>query len=113
MGHPKSEFETIMMSLACGSKGPGLKGSTEQVPELKTLSGQPKPLLDLGKAMTEIPALLKKIETHTFELGHEFLKPHSGNFTRKDIYFDVDGLVVLYHCSRDDRMYTVKITASK
>ena len=101
MGHPKSEFETMMMTLACGPKGPGLE---------KKMGS---PVLDLGKAMTETLTAIKRSETHCFELAHEFLKSKSGNFTQTDLFYDVDGFVVKYHCSRDDRTYTVKITASK
>ena len=42
MGHTKEKFETMMMTLACGSQGPGISGDTKRAPELKTLSGQPK-----------------------------------------------------------------------
>jgi hypothetical protein len=70
-------------------------------------------LFNLGKALVEACTAAKRIETHCFELAHEFLKSQSGNFMRTDIHYDADGLIVQYHCSRDDRTYTVKITASK
>jgi hypothetical protein len=117
MGHTKPEFDTMLKSLkveAWGEKHPALKTISGQPKELpRPFSCVPSPLLDLAKSIAEVPSLLKRIETHSFELAHEFLKAQSGNFTRKDIHFDADGLVVLYHCSRDDRTYTVKITASK
>jgi hypothetical protein len=96
MGHPKHKFETMMMTLSHGPK-----------------VDEPLPVFNLGKSITEIPAILKKIETHCFEFAHEFLKAKSGNFTRTELFFDADGLVAQYHCDRDGRTYTIKITASK
>ena len=96
MGHPKHAFETMMMTLSHGPK-----------------VDQPLPVFDLGQALAESLAAVKTIETHCFEFAHDFLKAKAGNFERTELYFDVDGLVAKYHCSRDLRTYTVKITASK
>ena len=40
MGHTPFKFETMLMTLACGPKGPGILGGP--APKLKTISGQPK-----------------------------------------------------------------------
>jgi hypothetical protein len=92
MGHTKEKFEGLL--------------------EDNKTPAQPRDF-DLGKAMTETLTAMKKTMTYCMELSHEFLKAQSGNFTRTAINYDAEGLVVLYHCSRDDRTYTVKITASK
>ena len=43
----------------------------------------------------------------------EILDKFKGNFTREDLHYDTEGLVVQYHCDRVNRTYTVKITPSK
>lgn len=94
MGHKKEKFEGLL-------------------DEFKTPAQPPSPLFETVKSFMQIPVLLKSIETYCFEFAHEFLKHQSGNFTRTDLHYDVDGMVALYHCARDGRTYTVKITASK
>ena len=87
MGHPRHEFETIMMSLSHGAK------VSEGVPILKPV--------------------LKSATTYCFELGWELLKPKSDHFTRTAVNYEAEGLLVRYHCSIDSRTYTVRITPSK
>ena len=94
MGHKKEKFEGLLE-------------------EFKTPAQPRSALFNAVKSIAEVPGLLKSIETYCFEFAHEFLKGKSGNFTRTELFFDADGLVAQYHCSRDDRTYTVKITASK
>jgi hypothetical protein len=90
MGHTKEKFEGLLV-------------------EAKT-PAQPKSFLDLGRAMAETLTAVKNATTYCFELAHEFLKAKAGNFTRTAINFDADGLIVQYHCDRDERTYTIKIT---
>lgn len=72
-----------------------------------------KGLLEDNKIPAQSIPATSKIETHCFAFAHEFLKSKSENFTRTELYFDVDGLVAQYFCSRDGRTYTIKITTSK
>ena len=70
-------------------------------------------LAAVAQSFIEIPAILKKAETHCFEFSMEFLKQESGNFKRKSLYFDADGLVAIYECSRDGLDYEIRITPRK
>jgi len=112
MGHPKHEFETMMNDLTHCTADPDETDQVE-IDRAYLASLSHPPVLDLGQALAESLAAVKTIETHCFEFAHDFLKTKAGNFERTELYFDVDGLVAKYHCSRDLRTYTVKITASK
>jgi hypothetical protein len=118
MGHPVNEFKALLAEF---------KGKDQVEIDrayLASLSNS-VPLLDQVKEIVAIPATLKKdrrffagLETHCFELAHEFLKPKSGNFTQTALHFVADGLLATYHyrspwCSRDDQYYDVKITVRK
>ena len=97
MGHTNAKFEGLL----------------EEFKGVKKHTMGTKSVLDMVKALTETVTTMDKLETHCFEFAHEFLKNKSGNFTQTALNFEVDGVVAKYHCSRDDRTYTVKITASK
>ena len=59
-----------------------------------------------------MPRDLESITTYSHILSVEVLKNFSDHFTRTELYFEADGLVAKYHCSIDNRIYRVKITAS-
>jgi hypothetical protein len=99
MGHKKEKFVELQAEF-----------KTPIQPQPRT---EREALSNLGRVLTETLTTLSKLETHCFDFAHEFLKSQSGNFKQTALNFEADGLVAQYHCSSDDRIYTVKITASK
>jgi hypothetical protein len=64
------------------------------------------------QSLNEIPQLLKKAETHCIDLARAFgmTSKQVPGFTVKDMHYEADGLVLLYHCEADGRTYKVKFT---
>lgn len=56
---------------------------------------------------------LKSIETFCMKLSSEVFREKTEHFERIDGHFDVDGLIAKYKCNLDNRIYSIKITASK
>jgi hypothetical protein len=101
----------MMMTLACGPKGPGSNGGEAPKLDIKgQLPTEPGPF----KATKSLTEILNPIPLPLcFEFAHEFLKKESGNFTRTALTMVADDLVAQYFCSSDNQTYTIKITPSK
>jgi hypothetical protein len=67
------------------------------------------------KDFSKIPGQLKNAETFCMAFAIDFLKERSqsGNFSKAESHYDMDGLVTTYQCAIDGRIYTVKVTPSK
>lgn len=68
---------------------------------------------NIAKSIAETHTELKNAETHCCDFSMEVLKHKSEHFEKLDLYFEADGLVAVYKCDIDDKLYTVKITPQK
>ena len=72
--------------------------------------------MDLQNLMTGLVSTQKKMTDATSycgQLAQEVLKAETKQFHRTGLHYVSDGLVAVYLCDIDDRMYTVKITPNK
>jgi hypothetical protein len=68
---------------------------------------------ELVKTFKNAPALREKDTTFCWDLNMEVLKHDSVHFKKVDVHYEADGLVCVYKCDIDDKLYTVKITPQK
>ena len=102
MGHTPEVFKQLLDSNRTDIKGPS---------ELKSITAER--CLDLGKALINAHEALQNNTTHCFAFAREFLGVKSESFQQLNLNFDIDGLVALYHCIKDNRTYMVKITTER
>ena len=67
----------------------------------------------LINTLKDTAAIREKETTYCWDLNMEVLKRDSVHFKKVDVHYEADGLVCVYKCDIDDKLYTVKVTPQK